>query len=190
MTSDNPSMPDPRFLPPSIPVPPPGGFKKPRDPEEEIMEVVANPSPAPIRLTVYERVSHQYANRSPFQVTSIYESPLETEEAPYSRPDAKIGEEWATIDSGWVGENQGTVIVQNISGKYLRQYPTPEEELELKKKVIEVGIQCGHEALGLVKPITRIPPGQNFRWIWIPGETYLLRSLSGKSEYNLNVFPR
>lgn len=170
---------------------PPEASRIPSLEEAELLDVRQSPDKRDPKLlnsvSIKELVYHRTPNGQTLPIESIFNTPLEVEEATYSRPGGKVGEEWTPIDLGWVGENAGMIVIQNLSGKNLQRQPTKEEKAEIDKKVIEVGISFGKE---VPDRFTLVLPKQNFRWNLIPELTYSLRSQSGRIDFNLYVIPR
>lgn len=145
----------------------------------------ANASAPPHRLTVIERVYHQQQNQPPLQIESKFVQELSVDEACYFRPASRISEDWQALDYGFLKDACGTIVLQNISGRYLRAIPTPDAKKELDAKILEVGVMAP-----IPIPFALVPPKQNLRVNLMPGLTYLVRSQSGQAEFNLYAIPR
>lgn len=104
---------------------------------------------------------------------------LYTSEQPYRRKLA-VGEDWVTIDLGWI-KKASLIHIVNEEGSGLTQVPTAEESEAIAKRVIEVGIGG--------KSLFEVPPGETFRGTPIETAILQLRSRSGKAQYTLTVYP-
>lgn len=142
---------------------------------------------APVsKLTVVERVYHRQGNNPPLQIESKFEHVLSVDEPVYFRPGSKVSGDWTEFDFGWLGrENTGTIVIQNITGRYLQRIPTAEQKRELEAKVLEIGIVAP-----IPLPFAIIPPKQNLRLNLMPGLSYLVRSQSGQAEFNFYAIPK
>lgn len=147
-----------------------------------------SPSQPICKLTVVERVYHRQGNNPPLQIESKFEYPLSVDEACYFRPSCKVGPEWSALDFGWIGrENAGTIVIQNITGRYLAKIPTPEEKAELDAKALIVSVCYSSESR---LEFAVIPPKQNLRLNLFPGADYSIRCPAGQAEFNLYAIPK
>jgi hypothetical protein len=137
------------------------------------------------KLTVVERVYHRQGNHPPLQIESKFEHVLAVDEACYFRPGCKVTEDWQALDFGWLKDNAGTIVIQNITGRFLSKIPTPDKKRELDAKLLEVGVVAP-----IPIPFALVPPKQNVRLNLMPGLTYLVRCQSGPAEFNLYAIPR
>lgn len=151
--------------------------------EPQVFELEAKESPPVRRLTVVEQVYHQQGDMPPVAFEGRWSGPLESDESTYQRPGAKVAGDWIPLDLGWLGDQAGSVIIENITGRYLKTIPTEEEKAELASKTIQVAIKGQ-------KPFTFVPPGQHLRINLFAENEYFVCCPAGPAEFNIFAIPR
>lgn len=65
------------------------------------------------RMTVVEQIYHQADSLPPKALPSNYGRMLETDEAPYGRPNLVVEQEWVTLETGWLKDSYGVLSLSN-----------------------------------------------------------------------------
>lgn len=132
------------------------------------------------RIVVLDTVYHQAGTDPPITAESKFSRVLASDEQPYVRR-AKIGTEWAPLDTGWIKE-VGLFLLVNEEGRRFMINPTDEEKKAVADKVIEVGL-AGMEAFCVVHP------GESLRLSPTDASVLRFRSRSEGTRFTLSVFP-
>ncbi len=154
------------------------------------------------RLAIVETIYHQAPGESPTSLPPLRSSWwLQSDEQPYLR-ELTVGEEWTKLDTGWIGEQVGLLVIRNKEGLFTQVKPTEQERREAEAKIIEIGYQqpdpgeqrnmFSPPKHSIVIPIAEIDPGRDIRLTpcisLIPG--LRIRCRTGKAKLSLGVFPR
>lgn len=126
------------------------------------------------RITIVETVYYQRADRQPTSVCTRFSTRSDSEEQHFTR-ELRVGQEWQTIDFGWV-KSVGMLVIVNEREKF-QVRPTPERQAEADSRLVE--IDNGGTWL--------IPPGGSHRGI--PVGELRIRCRTGEARVTVTVFP-
>jgi hypothetical protein len=136
------------------------------------------------RLFVVEQVYHQPAGQSPTSVESRFGRWLGSDEQPHLRP-MTVGPNWQPLDTGWVGEKVGHIVIANEEGKSRLRQPTEAERQETEAKVVEIGVESDH----LVDTFALVRPGETCRFEPAAAGMLRLRCRVGAACCSVAVLP-
>ena len=140
------------------------------------------------RITVVETLYHQgVLGEIPTTVTSQFSRELESDEQPYQRR-CKVGEDPQPLDMGWI-EGVGEIHIQNEEGRFLQIQPTPEEQANIAKKKLRLGLDVGIRSR-VIRGLFEIAPGEAIRLPILNHKEWLIYSPSGTIRFTITVFPR
>lgn len=136
------------------------------------------------RVTVVEHVYHQQIGGDPVAIETSFSRLLESEEERYQRT-LKTGEAWTKLDCGHVPE-ASVLTLKNLEGVFRSVNPTPEEEAEAAKRVIEVGLWIGE----LIEPLDEVRPQEAIRRCPLDLSRLYVRCRCGTAKFRLMLIPR
>lgn len=168
-----------------------------------------SPTPAVIapvrsRYTVSETVYHQQTGQQPRAFQSRYNHPLSSDEQPVERT-IVIGPDWVEFPKLWV-DVAAQILVFNHEGSGLQVRPSLDEEQEISRHVIEIGILVGspeltrsprtqwdpprkaREELAIVS-FSQVRPGQSCRFEPIDLAYHRVRCLHGQARCTFVAIP-
>lgn len=148
-----------------------------------------HPKPAnKARLTILDSVYYQNPDGSPILLDNRYVKILDSDEQPYGPRKVKVDSQWVEITSElcWV-RSPSILVVNNEEGKGLQTYPTPEERLDISKRVLELAVFC--DQLGSWVVVETILPGESRRGRPAPGSRWAVRCVHGSARTVFTVFP-
>lgn len=133
------------------------------------------------RLTVVEKVYHQPFGKRAVLTQSKFTRGLETKQQPYVRY-MEATEEWQVLDTGWLGDDVGHLILQNNEEVSRQVNPTEEEREAVAKRVIELGYTESE--------IWLVPPGESMRGQPNRPQYLRYRCRHGTAEFTLTLIPK
>lgn len=150
---------------------------------EDFVPVTIPTGPLKSRLTVYKNLYFNHLGRNVEMTPIRYDVESTSDEEPFKRT-IKVGPDWVKPAIAW-SPPECLFILENREGTNLRVYPTKEEAKETAAKVVEVGIQVGD----IVRPFTRVRPGQATDFEPEDLGLVRLRCRSGTAECYLTIYP-
>ena len=145
------------------------------------------PDPQPVdprdRITVNETFYHQPFGEDAICVDSQFTHYVEGTEQPYIRR-TTVTEEWKPLDTGWLEDNVGFILLQNHPPKFLHREPSEEERQLAFEKVLQIMLGSEDENVLLV------PPGQNFRGFPKHVSRVQVRCQRGTSKVTIHAYPK
>lgn len=154
------------------------------------------------RLSIVSHVIHQRTGENPSDMISRFSRELQTFETGFVR-EQSVTPDWSEIDTAWLGNSVGHLVVQHIGP--LRQQGIPErEEVErINALVVEVGIEIDRvpvedkkrtmfdpkETAPRIVPYTFLLPRESHNWTPLPNTKYYLRTRKDESRVRIAVYP-
>lgn len=155
------------------------------------MEQTKQPPKLKTRLLVVDNVYFQSPDEQPTHQPFRWGRDVDPDLSPYGPKKVVLSQEWTPIDSGWLEDKEGLVVIENLVEKR-QTIPSPEEKAELLSKVIEIGIRLvtgseGSSAFSLFY----INPGESFKASPTVGlRDYRLRCVAGTAKASITIYPR
>jgi hypothetical protein len=135
------------------------------------------------RLNVIECVYFQSPLHEPTCIETRHGRFLDTEEQPYSRR-MLVGEEWTPVDTGWIGEECGLLVVRNHELRRVR-IPTRDEQAEDATRVVEVNFEGLPDAYSWL-----VLNGESMRGLPRSTKGLKVRCRHGSTAITVTLFPR
>jgi hypothetical protein len=141
------------------------------------------PKPVTDSINVLETVYHRAGLNEAKAINTVFSRPLtNTEELqPYER-NCRVTEEWQLVDTGWLGDQVGMLIIKNREGKYDR-IPTEGQKKEDAKRVLEISYDEG------ATPPWIVLPQESFRGHPSLVDGLKMRSRHGQIRVTIAAFP-
>lgn len=110
------------------------------------------------RLTIYSSIYRQTETEEPEGLEIRIQRSLSSLEQVYERR-TMVGKDWRPIDTGYIKDNAGLLVIENRAGfQNASRIPTEEEKARTAKKVVELCVDDGTVEI----VFARIPPGEAF----------------------------
>ena len=136
------------------------------------------------RLTVIEKCYHQvYGESAKALPKSTYTRFLEGSEQETYQRTYKVGEEWTSLDTGWI-ENASMVILKNLEGTKWTTVPSEEELEEVAKKVVRVSYKVSGDKHWIIEP------GESMRGTPSHVQDLVLRCEKGEARITICLVPK
>lgn len=147
--------------------------------------------PRKCRLSVVEYVYHQQLGQSPKAIEHRWCRNLESDEQQYVRV-FQATEEWKNLDTGFLEDNVGHLILVNEEGQSPSVQLSPEEKQEVAARKVELGLRLTMpESLEQwVVPFATVVPGESCRLTPSNIGNYCIRALAGNPRCTLTLIPR
>lgn len=143
--------------------------------------------PVRSRYGVSGYVYYQSADQEPRAVDLRFGGFTQSEEAPFTRPNLKLCDEWQEVDFGWLKDHPiSVVVVENPEGRFTQVQPTDEQRKEAQARIIELGAS---DPGGLpIQAFAVVLPGESAVFRPCPGKLWI-RTRNTPSRANLTAFP-
>lgn len=137
------------------------------------------------RIVVKETVYWQSRGSKPQSVSTSFVRSNETDQVLYSHPNLKVGEEWQSLNTGWL-DKPGMLVIENLP-EVRRTVPTPEEVKTARARIVEVAVSGAEDHI----PSCHVPVGESYRFTPPFGDVskFRIRCLSGETKVNVTAFP-
>jgi hypothetical protein len=155
------------------------------EPPKEIMQGIQPPKEPIDTMTIHVTVHHSVHGEQPVGFQYARSFPLENRGEAYVRK-LQIGEEWESLDFGWV-KNPGIIVIENKAGRGRLTHPTAEEITTTKAMILLLGVE--YEKGSVLVPMFRIGPDKPCL-IEFDELPLVVRSKAGIIPITLSVFPR
>lgn len=146
------------------------------------------------RLTVVESLCFSVGTESAVAYGGPFSREVDSDEQPYVRPAAKVGERWVKLDLGWLGgdgANCSMLLIANRMTQF-QTIPGYEDKKNAEAKILEIAVWVqapGDSMDGILVPIILILPGESARFSPYPGAKYSVRCVSGETKYDIHALP-
>lgn len=100
--------------------------------QAELASVRPDPNP---RLTMVIQLSHESFQEAATQLSLVGSANLSSKEQVYKRT-FTVGQEPKPLDIGWLSEEAGYVIIENLEGTGLKTNPTKEESQAIAQRIL------------------------------------------------------
>lgn len=137
--------------------------------------------------TVYFR--NRVDGGDPQSLITRWSRTLITEEQPYVRS-MTVGSEWEPLDTGWLKNEVGLLIILNREGSFPQRIPTPRERSDASKKVVSVGLYNDWGDQISIVPFTFVFPQEDVRFVPVECSSIRLYSEFGTSKISIHAYPR
>jgi hypothetical protein len=144
--------------------------------------------PTRCRLSVVEYVYHQQPGQQPRAVEHRFCRDLQSDEQTYTRV-FQATEEWSPLDTGFLGSNVGHLSLVNEEGRQSSASLSPEEKLDLAKRVVEVGLFINYLGGHHIHSFCVVRPGESIRLTPTNIGEYRACCLAGKARCTLTLIP-
>lgn len=151
--------------------------------------IVVGPLPKPIdrdRITANLSFYHQHPGEQPTGFNQHFDYLLQTEEQPWQRRLEISESELVQLDTGWLGNNVGYLIIQNREGTNLQVTPTEEEKNNISRRIIGISAMVD----GKRAPACIVRPGQFFCGEINNCHAIYLECFHGTATTYVHIFPR
>lgn len=135
------------------------------------------------RLTVVDKVYHQPFGKKAVLTQSKFTRGLDSKHQLYVRY-LEATEEWQRLDTGWLGDDVGHLVIQNDEEVNRQVNPTDAEQEAVAKRVIQLSY------LGKSQLHWLIPPGESMRGMPLSPQSLYYRCQHGTAEFTLTLVPK
>ena len=137
------------------------------------------------KLIVKETIYWQSRGSKAQSVPSSFVRLSISDEVPYVRPRLRVGEEWQSLDTGYL-KTAGMVVIENIL-EVCKTIPTPEQAMLARAKILEIAVTRLKE----IVPFCHVPVGEDHRFTPPMGSVdgFVMRCIKGETRVNITAFP-
>lgn len=150
-------------------------------PEEQVKQLQPPAQRPCARIVVKDVLYHQVAGEQP----TMFDLPgftrqLKSDEQVYHRK-LTVGEDWQSIDVGWLHGCCGMLILENLEGRFIQVQPTDNERSCVEARVVDV--RFGEE-VGVV-----LLPRESVRFQPFDVSKVFMRCRLSTARVSINVVP-
>lgn len=157
----------------------------------------------PSRITTVGSIYYMTRDGQPHVVQIRSARNQQTEEQAYGPRKVTIGDQWTSLDAGWI-KVCGLLIVTNEEGRRRQRIPTPEEQQEIDSKVIEIAFLSPQSLKETDEPRTMhskpktpldiypallLPPGESVPVCPVDLRSVMIRCQNGQAKITINILP-